>query len=227
MSRPRCVVFDIDDTLYLEGDYIRSGFAAVGEWARQNLKIDDFGTLAWGQFERGSRHTVFDRALKQHGVAVTDDLIARMVEVYRAHAPRIALLEDARACIKSLAPLVRLAAISDGPPESQQAKVTALGLAKLLDPIVLTEALGRGFTKPHEHAFRLTEALTNCQGAECAYVGDNPAKDFVAPKALGWQTVRVRRAAGLHAAEPSGADVDIEIADLDRLTGLLMAPASV
>ena len=37
-----CVVFDIDDTLYLERDYVLSGFAAVGPWARDWLAIPDF-----------------------------------------------------------------------------------------------------------------------------------------------------------------------------------------
>src|SRR5207302_9076607 len=36
-----CVVFDIDDTLYLERDYVRSGFRAVGTWAEQWLRIPD------------------------------------------------------------------------------------------------------------------------------------------------------------------------------------------
>ncbi len=48
-------------------------------------------------------------------------------------------------------------------------------------------------------------------------MADNPAKDFVAPHRLGWRTVRVRRAGGLHAEEPSGADVDVEIAGLGEL----------
>ena len=34
----RLVVLDIDDTLYLERDYVRSGFAAVGTWARDRAR---------------------------------------------------------------------------------------------------------------------------------------------------------------------------------------------
>ena len=32
MPSVRCVVFDVDDTLYLERDYVRSGFHAVAQW---------------------------------------------------------------------------------------------------------------------------------------------------------------------------------------------------
>ena len=35
----RAVVFDIDDTLYLERDYVRSGFTAAGAWARTELGL--------------------------------------------------------------------------------------------------------------------------------------------------------------------------------------------
>ena len=53
------------------------------------------------------------------------------------------------------------------------------------------------------------------------YVGDNPAKDFVAPRALGWRTVRVRRHGQLHHEVPSGDDVDVEITSLDQLEAAL------
>jgi hypothetical protein len=46
MKRSVCAVFDIDDTLYLERDYVRSGFEAVGRWAVKWIQIEDFGWLA-------------------------------------------------------------------------------------------------------------------------------------------------------------------------------------
>ena len=35
--RIRAVVYDLDDTLYLERRYVRGGFSAVGEFLRQTL----------------------------------------------------------------------------------------------------------------------------------------------------------------------------------------------
>ena len=40
--KPVCVVFDVDDTLYLERDYVRSGFRAVGVWASRWLGLSGF-----------------------------------------------------------------------------------------------------------------------------------------------------------------------------------------
>ena len=59
------------------------------------------------------------------------------------------------------------------------------------------------FTPKLEHAFmafREIEAVTGTGGAHCAYLGDNPRKDFTAPRRLGWRTARVRRAEGEHAS---------------------------
>jgi putative hydrolase of the HAD superfamily len=213
----RLVVLDIDDTLYLERDYVRSGFAAVGVWARDELGVDGLGDRAWAAFEAGTRHTIFDEALAAAGVEATDDLVSRLVQVYRSHAPTIEMLTDARAWLDSLAPHVALAVVTDGPLASQQAKAEALLLSRWADLIVFTETLGPGRGKPHPAAFEQLEREVGLHGDRCAYVADNPAKDFVAPHRLGWRTVRVRRPESLHADVPSGADVDAEITGLDGL----------
>ncbi len=230
MASRRLVVLDIDDTLYLERDYVRSGFDAVGAWARVELGVDDLGERAWAAFEAGVRRTIFDDALAAAGVEPTADLVPRLVEVYRAHAPAIEMLPDARAWLDALAPGdVAVAVVTDGPLASQQAKAEALALTRWADLVVFTETLGAGHGKPHPAAFEHLERELGLRGAQCAYVADNPAKDFVAPRSLGWRTVRVRRPGGLHAEVPSGDDVDAEItslADLDDALGWHPSPPS-
>ncbi|HKY68785.1 MAG TPA: HAD family hydrolase, partial [Acidimicrobiales bacterium] len=215
----RLVVLDIDDTLYLERDYVRSGFTAVGSWARTELGVDDLGDRAWAAFESGTRRTIFDEALAGSGLdpTIAADVVPRLVEVYRSHSPTIELLADARAWLDALAPHVALAVVTDGPLASQQAKAEALLLSRWADLIVFTETLGPGRGKPHPEAFEQLEREVGLTGAACAYVADNPAKDFLAPHRLGWRTVRVRRPGGLHADVPSGADVDAEISSLAEL----------
>jgi len=56
------VVFDLDDTLYLERDYVRSGFRAVDAWLASRGILGFFGE-AWANFENGLRGKAFDRAL--------------------------------------------------------------------------------------------------------------------------------------------------------------------
>ncbi|HEX2565001.1 MAG TPA: HAD family hydrolase [Acidimicrobiales bacterium] len=210
-------VFDIDDTLYLERDYVRSGFAAVGAWAQTELGVADLGDRAWAAFVAGVRGRIFDEALVACGVPADETLVPRLVDVYRSHAPAIELLDDVRTWLAGRQVDVALAVVTDGPRASQLAKAAALGLEGWADPVVITEDLGPGHAKPHPAAFACVEAATGLAGTACAYVADNPAKDFAGPRARGWRTVRVRRVGALHAAVASRDDVDAEVTDFATL----------
>jgi putative hydrolase of the HAD superfamily len=226
VNRPTraCVVVDLDDTLFLERDYVRSGFSAVSAWLAAERGVQGFGKAAWALFGAGERGTIFDHALVQCGQVASPGLISELVARYRAHRPDIDLLPDARDSLRELqAGPTRLAVVSDGPLESQRAKAKAVGAYEWADPVVLTAELGPGLTKPSPEPFRLVEDATGRTGAECTYVADNPAKDFAGPRARGWRTVRVRRVGSLHEAVPSGDEVDVEIPDLTDLGGILGA----
>ena len=215
-DRDPCLVFDLDDTLYLEREYVRSGFEAVGHWAARHLGISDFSERAWRLFEGGRRHVVFDVLLRESGWNPSPTLIAQMVDVYRTHSPRISALPDAIDCLSSFHGTGILALISDGPPTSQQLKLRALKLERFFEIVVFTGVWDQTFAKPHARSFQLVQSRLAPWDRRFIYVADNPRKDFIAPAALGWKTVRVRRPGGLHAqvdAQP-GAGADIEMEDL-------------
>ncbi len=218
-----CVVFDIDDTLYLERDYVRSGFAAVGVWIEASLGLRLFSDRCWIAFRSGRRRTIFDEVLASYGVdeQEREDLVVQLVERYRRHHPVITLLSDADEMIDRLRDEHTLAALSDGPLDSQRAKVRALGLAARLDRIVLTEEIGPGRGKPDPAGFELIREWADVAAGRCVYVADNPLKDFGAPSELGWMTVRVRRAGGIHQHLPTGPDVDVEVTSLHSLDQVL------
>jgi putative hydrolase of the HAD superfamily len=220
------VVFDIDDTLYLERDYVRSGFAHVGAWVEEEFGFAGFFERCWDAFCSGVRGRVFDIALAGYRDA-DRGLVGRLVERYRSHAPTISLLPDADDALRRLAERYRLAALSDGPLVSQRAKVKALGLVGRLDPIVLTDDLGSGHGKPALDGFRLIEERLGSAGPACCYVGDNPLKDFQGPARLGWRTLRVRRPQGLHHDDAGGPDVDLEVSELGSLDMVLSSLAAV
>jgi putative hydrolase of the HAD superfamily len=66
--------------------------------------------------------------------------------------------------------------------------------------------------------------IQNALGAApecCIYIGDNPAKDFRAPKALGWRTLRLRHPQGEHARAAAASpldDADQTVTDLDQVS---------
>jgi len=196
-------VLDLDDTLYLERDYVRSGFAAVGQHLADTRGIDGFSKHAWALFEQGARGSVFDQALLALGQEAHEALIAELVDVYRSHQPVIQLCPDAARFLESLPEGTPLALITDGPVASQRAKIEALGLARHFDLLVLSDEWGAEFRKPHERPFATVEAhWPNVPPGSFTYVADNPLKDFVTPKARGWRTVRVQRHDAEHCRRP-------------------------
>jgi putative hydrolase of the HAD superfamily len=221
----RGVVFDLDDTLYPEREFVRSGLAASAAWLEREHGVAGLFEEAWPRFAAGERGRLFDHALERLGHAAPPELIAELVAVYRAHEPAIALAPDIVRLLDRLHVRGPLALLTDGYHVAQQQKVKALGLARWCRPIVCTDAFGRAHWKPSPKGFLAIQDALGLAPQELVYVADNPAKDFRAPRALGWCTIRLRRPGGEHAgAEPAGpadaADCTIEaLAELlsDRL----------
>jgi putative hydrolase of the HAD superfamily len=188
-------VFDLDDTLYLERDYVYSGFQAVGDWLYINRDISDFCDSAWKLFESGHRGNIFDLVLKKKEIK-EDGLINLMVWEYRNHMPNIRLLPDAEEFISQV-PFHNLAIITDGYSVTQWKKIKALNLESKIEQIIVTDDLGQDYWKPNPKAFTIVEKELSPK--RCVYIADNPNKDFKAPKELGWlPSIRVRRKGSLH-----------------------------
>lgn len=215
--RDLCVVFDIDDTLYLERDYVRSGFAAI----ERLHGLSGFAEAAWQLFLDGARGDTIDRALRVLGVGRGAALIPQLVDTYRRHQPDIGLLPDALRWLEHHDVGIHLACVTDGPLLSQRAKVRALGLATWFPTIVMTAALGAGYSKPHVRAFQEITRVTGLPPRRHVYVADNPQKDFDGPRQLGWTTIRIRRRGGLHAELATPTLVDHELTDLYDLDSVL------
>lgn len=223
MSESKCVSFDIDDTLYLERDYVRSGFKAVDSWIRDVYDTQSFFDVAWRYFETGRRGDIFNVALEAVGITPAYELILKLLSIYRGHDPAILLLPDADACIQRISGTRFVGIISDGALVGQQMKVKRLGLASRCNHIILTEGLGVEYCKPDPRSFLMMQQISGCAPETCIYIADNPRKDFISPNRLGWRTVRVRRPGGLYASVSAAGDSQaaFEIETLSELPALL------
>lgn len=203
MARPPDDVFlvvDLDDTLYLERDFAFSGYRAADAWARAELGLAGLEAVCRALFAAGVRRRIFDMALPRLGAEADRDTVVELVAVYRQHAPQISLAPDAVRLVKRWRGGLGL--ISDGPAATQAAKVRALGLDKRLDHVVLTGALGPGAGKPSPSGYLEIQAATGLPSERHVYVADNPLKDFLAPRRLGWRTVMIERPERIHRAPP-------------------------
>jgi putative hydrolase of the HAD superfamily len=193
------IVFDLDDTLYLERDFVRSGFMAVDRCVSHRFEISGFFDRAWSLFEAGRRGDIFNCALSELAIQVSPELVRLLVDIYRGHEPSIQLAPDAEEVLLAVCSRRRAALLTDGPRTTQARKVAVLDLIERLRPIVYTDDLGRGMQKPHPQGFLTIQGAFGLAAHEFVYVADNPSKDFLAPRQLGWRTVRVRRPEGQYA----------------------------
>jgi len=84
-------------------------------------------------------------------------------------------------------------------------KFDALGLADYFDAVIFTESLGpdRKYWKPSPEGFEIAAERLAVDHRACCYVADNPAKDFVAPNALGWRTIQLLLPEQVHSHRPA------------------------
>ncbi len=201
----RAVVFDLDDTLFLERNYVRSGFAAVGEYLRlKTARRSAFERWMWRRFVSGRRDAMFDALAERFDLGLTGKEIRRLVGVYRRHRPDIRPCRGVETVLANLRRRrMKLGLLSDGFLPAQRLKLEALGLAKYFNKVVFTERIGRSAWKPSPRGFESIRRALGVPHAGCVYVADNPAKDFLAPNGLGWLTIQWRRNGQVHADKPA------------------------
>lgn len=192
----KCLVFDLDDTLYSEHQYVLSGFKEISSFLLQKQGIDGFLKEAWQLFQKNERGNIFNKTLDNLGVNYSEKLVKDLVSLYRQHTPDIELYDDAKWALDYFSGKIPLGLITDGYLVSQQQKIEALNISKYFKSLVMTDALGREFWKPHEKPYLLTQLNLNISSHHCVYIGDNVNKDFVTANRLGWKTVHIQRAEG-------------------------------
>ncbi len=227
MSGFQAIVFDLDDTLYAERAYVRSGFRAVAAWLEEVLHVSStevFNELD-AIFEAGNRSHTFDSLLERRGM-LRAVRVETLLAVYRSHEPTIDLYPGMRELLKRLRRRYRLGLVSDGSLAVQRRKVSALEIEALLDAIVLSDKWGREAWKPSTVPFREVLRKLGVAAQQAVYVADNMVKDFAGPASVGMHTIRLRWPTGLysHLDAPSLKDApEWEVQDAESLNAVLAA----
>ena len=179
--RDTCLVLDLDDTLYKEREYQTSGLRYV---EKQIFNL--YGVPLAGQLvdlrDQGVAD-VFAEATKILGVPTS--VKQSFVMMYRYHSPDIGLTQDTSSFLQAAkCDFGALVVLTDGRSATQRMKLRSLGLADV--PAYISEEWES--EKPDQKRFKAIMAeFKHC--SHFYYVADNPAKDFIAPNALGWTSI--------------------------------------
>lgn len=191
----KAVVFDLDDTLISEKEYIKSGYRHIAEVVSQRFNFNkDQVYIDLFQLFKKSPHNVFNRLYEKYNIEYSKDMIIDLVNEYRGHFPNIKFYDDVLPCLNELKRLgVKIGIITDGYAIAQRQKLIAVEADKYFDEIIVTDELGREYWKPHTKAFEIIKERFEVSFDEIVYVGDNPEKDFYISNIYPIKTIRILR----------------------------------
>lgn len=193
----KAVVFDLDDTLISEKEYIKSGFKAISKIIKDKYKLyineyDIYEELL--ELSSNNAKNVFNRFLDGHKIQYKQEDIKLLINIYRNHEPNIKLYDDAQMVIAKLKEKnIKIGIITDGYSVSQKAKLKAIDAYNIFDHIIITDELGKEFWKPHPKSFEMMKEKFEIEFTEMIYIGDNPEKDFFIRSIYPINTVRIIR----------------------------------
>jgi putative hydrolase of the HAD superfamily len=191
----KIIVFDMDDTLYEEISFVHSGFLAIDEFMHKkyNIAKNTSAELCREILEQQGRGEVFDTMLKTLGF-YTKTLLNECIKIYRHHEPKISISPDTASCLEYLKSKgYRLYTVTDGHKFVQANKAKALGLKKWMEHVFVTHRYGLKHAKPSVYCFEKICEIEDVKPNEVVYIGDNPNKDFIGIKPLGFKTIRIKQ----------------------------------
>ncbi len=173
------LVFDLDDTLYKEIDFLISAYKEIAQYLLPNnwqfLLAKMISLYRLGK-------NVFEFLSKEYKINVEV-----LLSMYRNHFPNIKLSKNTKEFLDTIkSKNITCVLLTDGRSITQQNKIKALELEKYFDNnIIISEEFGS--TKKEGKSFLyLNEKFPDF---DKFYIGDNIEKDFIVPNSLGWKTI--------------------------------------
>ena len=175
-SKPKLLVFDLDDTLYKEIDFVKSGYESI----IQNLMLPE-NTIdnMMGWYFQGLN--VFELLIINFNLSVDTE---NLLDLYRNHYPSLQLPASSKKVLNyfriSNQPM---SLITDGRSKTQRNKLKSLGILDFFDKIIISDEIGSN--KPSIQNYK---AVMSLEYRDYVYIADNTAKDFITPSQLKWDT---------------------------------------
>ena len=215
------IAFDLDDTLYDEAQFVASGLDAVAKAAAEELGLEICEARSvlehsWRTERRG--HAIDD--LLRHFDRHTRTRVRHLSDVYRRHVPSIRCPDATWRVLDELA-RYPLYLVTDGHKLVQASKIRALGIADRFRHCLITNRYGIRFQKPSPFAFERILERERCTPRDVVYVGDDPARDFLGIRPLGFRTIRVRTGRHAHVRVPEHQDAERSVDGLELVPAVI------
>jgi putative hydrolase of the HAD superfamily len=176
------IIFDLDDTLYKEIDFVYSAFYEIASLIDNNDPKRVYHRMLKDYYDKKD---VFSILSERPSSVIAK---SKLIQIYRNHYPKINLSEGAGSLINNLYKReIKMAILTDGRSVTQRNKIQALSLEGKMDDVLISEEFGS--EKPSERNYKYFEE--KYPSHRKVIIGDNFNKDFVIPNHLGWITIGV------------------------------------
>jgi len=178
VSHNTVIVFDLDDTLYNEIDYLKSAYKSIAIFLEPNHWKPLYSKM-FALYR--CKMNVFEFLANTYGVE-KDNLL----DMYRNHNPDIQLFDGVLELFEAIkSKNGKIGLLTDGRSKTQRAKIKSLGIENYIDKIIISEEIGS--EKPNVANFKAIENVL--PAIEYYYFADNLIKDFITAKTLNWKTI--------------------------------------
>lgn len=175
MKKNKVIVFDLDDTLIKEIDFLKSAYLKIANHLKGG---EELYHRMFSDYEEN--RDVFDNLTKSYNISIDS-----LLNIYRNHQPdKLAISKEVLKMLSRFKERSTLGMITDGRSVTQRNKLLATGLSEFFDLIIISEEFGT--EKPNNKNY---EAFHKYKADTYYYIGDNIRKDFITPNKLGWITI--------------------------------------
>lgn len=175
----KTVVFDLDDTLFYEIEYLKSAFKYIAH----KVNATNYHSLYAKMIDLYHQKKDVFLYIENNSTFSKKDLIV----LYRNHLPNIQPIDGALNVLKDFSVEYNTGLITDGYSITQRNKLKSLSFESYFKDIIISEEFGSD--KSCEKNFGYFHKYNS---KNYYYIADNTSKDFLLPNKLGWTTICLR-----------------------------------
>ncbi len=224
-SKVRCVVFDLDDTLWPCEPTITKAEEALYQWLQKNYSritnLYSFEALKQHRADFGVKHPELAHnvtKLRHQSLAelakesgYNSGMADKGLSLFRKVRNEVNFYDDACSTLDQLKIHFKIGAVTNG-----NADLYAIGVSEKFDFVVTAEEAGAA--KPDNKIFKYAQDKIQLDSHEIVYVGDEPSIDVIGALQSGWRAIWFNpgQQRWVENQKP-----DVEISQLNQLLDLL------
>jgi putative hydrolase of the HAD superfamily len=194
MAHVCAVIFDLDNVLYNERDYIFAAFRSIASFLSERCRyspVEVYSKLVCDFEKKSSLYPRLFNDVLNH-LSLNQDLVPEILRLYATVDAKIELFPAASSMLLGLRCLgLKLALVTNGNVRIQSNKIRLLGVKRFFDVAVFARETPSSKEKPNPDAYIVALQKLGVRAEETVCIGDNPYTDFWGAKQIGIRTVRL------------------------------------